>query len=120
MNTVKDILMKIKNTSSVREKKQIIIDNKDNLLFCETLVFLLSPDILTGISRKKINKRVTPLVYTTEFAPNRFSWNNMKKYLIEHNTGTDKDIAAVQAFISRQSDDMREFYTELIRPVVSL
>lgn len=117
---VAKILSEIQNTNSKLEKQRIIRENKDNKLFTDTLVFLFSPYILTGISTKKINKNVQRLAYTDNFDPNRFSWETIKGYLEEHNTGTDKDIARVQNFLYNQPDDMKEFYTGLITKSLKL
>ena len=59
MDKVIEIFEQIKNTSSLNEKKAIIAANKDNELFKECLVFLLDNNITTGLSDKKINKRIS-------------------------------------------------------------
>lgn len=120
MQNVAKIFSEIQNTNSKLEKQRIICENKDNKLFTDTLVFLLSPYILTGISTKKIKKKVSRLVYTDNFDPNRFSWETIKGYLEEHNTGTDKDIARVQDFLYNQPDEMRDFYISLITKSLKL
>jgi len=114
MNKVKEIFAQLQSTNSKLEKQKIIKDNADNQQFTGTLVFLLSPYVLTGISGKKINKKVPHLVYTDNLDLNRFSWERIKSYLEEHNTGTDKDIAFIQDFIANQSEDMQDFYKGLI------
>lgn len=120
MQSVKSIFDKIQFTNSKLEKQSIIREHKGNKKFTDTLVFLLSPYVLTGISTKKINKKVQRLAYTDNFDPNRFSWETIKGYLEEHNTGTDKDIARVQDFLYNQPDDMREFYIGLITKSLKL
>lgn len=120
LHNVAKIFSEIQNTNSKLEKQRIIRENKDNKLFTDTLVFLLSPYVLTGISTKKINKKVQRLVYTDNFDPNRFSWETIKGYLEEHNTGTDKDIARVQDFLYNQPEDMRDFYIGLITKSLKL
>lgn len=59
-------------------------------------------------------------MYTDNFDPSRFSWETIKNYLKEHNTGTDKDIARVQDFLYNQPDDMRDFYIGLITKSLKL
>lgn len=120
MNKVKKIFDLLKSTNSKIEKQNIIRENKDNEKFTNTLVFLLSPYVLTGLSVKKINKKVQRLVYTDDFDPNRFSWEAIRDYLMEHNTGTDKDIARVQDFINAQAADMQDFYIGLITKTLKL
>lgn len=117
---VKEIFNKLQATNSKLEKQRIIRENKDNKQFTDALVFLLSPYVLTGLSEKKIVKKVQPLVYTDDFDPNRFSWEKTKLYLEEHNTGTDKDIAYIQSFINHQTEEMRDFYKGLITKSIKL
>ena len=120
MTKVKEIFTQLQLTNSKLEKQKIIKDNADNQQFTDTLVFLLSPYILTGVSEKKINKKVPHLVYTDNLDLNRFSWERVKSYLEEHNTGTDKDIAFIQDFIANQPEDMRDFYKGLITKSIKL
>ena len=112
---VKEIFDQLQSTNSKLEKQRIIRENKDNQLFTDTLVFLLSPYILTGISTKKIDKKVKPWIYT-----NDYSWSSVKSYLLSHNTGTDDDIAYIQDFIYYQPEDMQDFYKGLITKSIKL
>ena len=115
MNKVKEIFTQLQSTNSKLEKQKIIKDNADNQQFTDTLAFLLSPYILTGISTKKIDKKVKPWIYT-----NDYSWSSVKSYLLSHNTGTDDDIAYIQDFIYYQPEDMRDFYKGLITKSIKL
>lgn len=114
MNTVIKIFNEIKNTSSINEKKSIILKNKDNELFKKCLVFLLDGNVVTGLSTKKINKNVQP---SSEFAPYELctfsSFEDVMNYLGTHNTGTDEDIYEVQAFLFGHKSD-RDFYEQMI------
>ena len=112
---VKEIFDQLQATNSKLEKQRIIRENKDNQKFTDTLVFLLSPYILTGISTKKIDKKVKPWIYT-----NDYSWSSVKSYLLSHNTGTDDDIAYIQDFITNQPEDMQDFYKGLITKSIKL
>lgn len=120
MTKVKEIFTQLQSTNSKLEKQKIIKDNATNQQFTDTLVFLLSPYILTGVSEKKINKKVPHLVYTDNLDLNRFSWERVKSYLEEHNTGTDKDIAFIQDFITNQPEDMQDFYKGLVTKNIKL
>lgn len=120
MTKVKEIFTQLQATNSKLEKQKIIKDNADNQKFTDTLVFLLSPYVLTGVSEKKINKKVPHLAYTDNLDLNRFSWERVKSYLEEHNTGTDKDIAFIQDFIANQPEDMQDFYKGLITKSIKL
>lgn len=120
MERVKEIFDKLQATNSKLEKQRIIKENKDNQKFKDTLVFLLSPYVLTGISEKKINKKVQSLAYTNDFDLERFSWENVRAYLNEHNTGTVKDISYIKTFIDHQPENMRDFYKGLITKNIKL
>lgn len=111
---VKEIFDQLQSTNSKLEKQRIIRENKDNKKFTDTLVFLLSPYQLTGLSERKINKKVGTVrgVIT--------SWENAVEYLSNHNTGTDHDIALVQSFISNQPEEMCDFYKGLITKSIKL
>ena len=100
---VKEIFDKIASTSGKNDKIRIIKDNKDNQLFVECMVFLLDSEIVTGLSKKKINKKVKlDEVTTTDI-------RCMFDYLKRHNTGTDEDIATIQSFTHCMDEDLREF-----------
>lgn len=66
MDKVIKIFKQIQKTSSLNDKKAIIIENKENELFKMCLKFLLDRNIVTGISSKKIKKKVAP---SSELAP---------------------------------------------------
>ena len=114
MTKVKEIFTQLQSTNSKLEKQKIIKDNADNQQFADTLVFLLSPYVLTGMSERKINKKVGAVrgVIT--------SWENAVEYLSTHNTGTDHDIALIQSFITNQPEDMQDFYKGLITKSIKL
>lgn len=114
MQRVKEIFEELQSTSSKTEKQRIIRENKNNELFKDTLVFLLSPYIRTGISNAKINKQVSKV---RGFLAD---WNAVVDYLKIHNTGTDHDIAYIQGFISCQSIDIQEFYIGLVTKSIKL
>ena len=108
------IFKQIQETSSTNDKKAIIAANKDNELFKKCLVFLLDGNINTGISNKKINKKVEP---SSELAPYYLCMNStfeeVMDYLIKNNTGTDADIYEIQCFLDGHEED-REFYEQMI------
>ena len=114
LQNVKSIFDRIQTTNSKLEKQSIIRENKDNKKFTDTLVFLLSPYVLTGISTKKISKKVSLVRGCL------ISWERTVKYLITHNTGTDSDISMIQGFINNQPEDMRDFYKALITKSLKL
>ena len=114
MEKIIEIFKKIQETSSINDKKAIIAANKDNELFKKCLVFLLDGNINTGISNKKINKKVEP---SSELAPyylcRNSTFEEVMDYLIKNNTGTDVDIYEIQSFLDGHEED-REFYEQMI------
>ena len=107
MEEVIKLFKQIQETSSTNDKKTIITANKDNELFKKCLRFLLDGNIITGISAKKIKKKV----YKSEYILPTFE--DVMKYLNQNNTGTDNDISMVQSFLDVH-DDNREFYEQMI------
>ena len=93
---VKELFDKIANTSGKNDKIKIIKQNKDNELFVECLKFLLDSDIVNGLSKKKINKKVAVMGDRLE------TIEEAMEYLKQHNSGKDSDIAMIKDFCDRQ------------------
>lgn len=90
------VLTRIKETPGKNDKESILNEFKDNENIRRGLSFLLDTYIVTGLSSKKIKKQV-------KVSPN-VELNSLEEaidYLLDHNTGTDQDIANIQAFIGR-------------------
>ena len=71
MTEVFAIFKELQSTSKKTEKAKILKDNERNILFQDTLKWLLNPFVITGISSKKIDKKVSPKVFTDH---SRISW----------------------------------------------
>jgi DNA ligase-1 len=71
------------------------------------LYFVYNPYILTGLSTKKISKQVTEKRVTF------YGFEDIARYILKHNTGTDHDIATVQNFIKLQSSELHNFYKDV-------
>lgn len=108
MEKVIRLFKQIQETSSLNDKKEIIAANKDNELFKKCLVFLLDGNVQTGLSSKKISKKVRKSDY---YMP---QFTDVMSYLEVHNTGTDDDISLIQAFIRNQPEEYHDFYTEFV------
>lgn len=104
------LFKEIQNTSSLNDKKAIVVANKDNWLFKDCLKFLLDGNVITGISDKKIAKKING---QTEIW-NIKDFKELMKYLKKNNTGRDEDIGTVQWFLERQPEEYREFYTQMV------
>lgn len=103
LRRVKEIFDKIAGVSSKKSKETIIKQNADNELFLECLKFLLDSNIITGLSKKKINKKVKVYENTCDDIRDMFI------YLSLHNSGTDVNIGVVQGYINSLDEDMQDF-----------
>lgn len=109
MKEIISLFNEIQNTSSLNDKKSIIVANKNNELFKKCLKFLLDPNVITGISDKKIHKNL--LIHEHD---NCDSFKSVIEYLSQHNTGNDYDICTIQYFIKNQPEEDKEFYEQMI------
>lgn len=114
MEKVIRLFKQIQETSSMNDKKAIIIENKNNELFKKCLRFLLDGNCVTGISTKKIMKEVntnSKLIPCYLCAYSTFE--DVMEYLQKNNTGKDEDIWAIQMFLTGNENN-REFYEQMI------
>ena len=75
------LFKQIQETSGTNDKKAIIYANKDNELFKKCLVFLLDGNINTGLSAKKIKKKVIKSKWFCRQSWMAGSANNSAKYI---------------------------------------
>ena len=115
MDEVIKIFRELQNSSGKR-LQEIINENKNNSLFRDVLFFLYNPYIITGLSTKKINKKVTMQI---KYPPAK-DITDVFYYLNEHNTGTDIDIAYVLEFISNQKDEDKDIYAQIFTKELKL
>lgn len=116
MEEVIRLFKKIQETSSLNDKKAIITANKDNELFKRCLIFLLDGNMVTGISDKKLKKRIPN---QNCFAFNKaedvcHSFEDVMNYLTKNNSGRDYDIWVVRMFLLNTDKENREFYEQII------
>lgn len=103
LKEVKEIFDEIASVSGKKDKETIIKQNKDNELFLECLKFLLDSNITTGLSKKKINKKVQ--IYENTYSDIR----DMFSYLSLNNSGKDVNIGVVQGYINSLDKDLQDF-----------
>lgn len=108
LREVKEIFDKIASVSGKKDKEKIIKNNKDNESFRLSLKFLLDSDITTGLSKKKINKKVKVYENTTDDIRDVFV------YLLLNNSGTDVNIGVVQGYINSLDEDLQDFARGLL------
>ena len=107
MQQVLNIMNQLASTSSRNEKESILKKNQSNELLKDVFYFVFNPYILTGLSTKKINKK------TKEKGVVLNTFEDMKNYILKHNTGTDHDITTVQNFIKSQPSELQDFYKKV-------
>lgn len=89
-----NLCTQLQSISGTKAKQQFLLDNRcDDFDFF--LKWLLDPQIVTGIDRKKLKKKVKQ-----QFRQGIFDLSDMMNYLTEHNTGTDIDVLMCQGFIN--------------------
>lgn len=116
MDKIFGTMREIEMESSKTGKELILKQSVGELGFREALTFLLNPFIVTGISKKKINKELS---MESEYTPD--SIFTLMDYLKENNTGRDKDIATVQQFINTlENEKFKEFIRKFVTKEVKL
>ena len=107
MQQVLSVVNQLASTSSRNEKESILKKNQSNELLKDVFYFVFNPYILTGLSTKKISKK------TKEKGIVLNTFDDMKNYILKHNTGTDYDITTVQNFIKSQPSELQDFYKKV-------
>jgi len=115
MEKVLEIVEQLQGTSGRNDKEYILKQNQSNELFKKVMHFIYNPYILTGISKKKISKK---LKLPTESST--LSIIEVMDYLQSHNSGRDEDITFVQHFIQSQPENLRDFYTKIVTKDLSI
>ena len=118
LKTIFDICKKLQNTSSTIEKQNLLKEHEDNELFKQVLKFLLDKQIVTGISKKKIDKKIN-FVDTDDLKTWTYDIRNLLSYLEKHNTGTDKDIVYCQRFLN-YDNALNDFIKSIITKSLKL
>lgn len=94
---ISNLCTQLQSITSTKAKQQFLIDNR-----CEDfdtfLKFLLDPQVITGLDKKKLRKEVSAV---RGFLA---SLDTCLNYLKENNTGRDIDIAYCQGFIAANAD----------------
>lgn len=115
MRIIKDIFEQLQATSGRFDKEQILRDNKDNKLFVEALKFLVDTYTITGISKKKMSKKLNLKLDTYTAS----DLSNLMDYISKNNTGRDVDIIVVQKFIAA-NEDCKDFIEGLMTKSLKL
>lgn len=114
MEKVIEVLMNLKQNSGKR-LQEILQENYTNLLLQDVLAFVFDPFITTGLSKKKINKKLEVGISTESL-----SILDIFDYLKKNNTGTDADISIIQSFINIQPEEYHEIYKQIFTKELKL
>ena len=115
MEKVLAIVEQLQATSGRNDKEVILSENANNQLFKDIMKFVYDPFVLTGLSKKKISKKLKlPTIAST------LSIIEIMDYLKVHNSGRDEDIVFVQHFIQSQPENLRDLYTKIVSKDLTL
>lgn len=114
IETLYNIFIELSNTTSRNAKEDILRRESNNEDFKRVLKFLVDPMVVTGISNKKIDKEVQIGFYETESGD--YYITDLLDYLSIHNTGTDSDIAYVNWYMWKLTDneDLHQFIKDIV------
>lgn len=102
-------------SSSRNYKLDVLKSYKDSSAIKTLLHFLYNPYITTGISDKKLNKRVTSILAQ----PMRHIFE-LCDYLKENNHGNDDNIATIQAFICNCDPKYKDLIGKIVTKNIQL
>lgn len=112
---VKDFFDILSATSSIKVKKQLLAEKRDNGNVKRFLDYLLNPFFVTGISEKKIRKTVA-----SKSTLNFNSFHELMGYVRNNHTGSDDILANVQAFLTTIEPELQSFYIGIITKTIRI
>jgi DNA ligase-1 len=116
MQQILKIVNELQSTSGRNDKEDILRKYSDNELFKTILKFVFDPYVLSGLSSKKINKKIKGEV-TNKFV----SIEGVMNYLRINNTGKDVDILNVRSFIDHEpSLEIQELLKQIVTKSLKL
>ncbi|MGZ3123654.1 ATP-dependent DNA ligase, partial [Bacillus subtilis] len=101
LSEIVKVFKEIEKEPSRTGKELILKNNEGNTEFREALSFLLNPYIVTGVSTKKMRKKI-PVKTKAKLADKVHKISTFKEaieYIKRHNSGRDVDILAIKGFI---------------------
>lgn len=109
ISNLRKVFEEIGATSSRNDKIHILKANSDYSEFKILLNFLKNPYITTGISSKRIKKKVNCNINNTHS-----NIVSLLDYISTNNTGSDAEIAVIQAFLSSLDKEDRLFVEKVV------
>ena len=112
---VKKFFDLLANTPSIKVKKQLLAEKRDDGNVKKFLDYLLNPFFVTGISEKKIRK-----VVSVERPVQFHSFDELMAYVRKNHTGSDDILASVQAYLDSVNPELRTFYIGIITKTIRI
>lgn len=108
--------VQLKWASTQAEKAIVIKEAKTDKDYLNFLRFILSPRIVTGISKAKLSRSISSVIDLKNIESTD-SFFDLCDYLAIHNTGRDVDIARVQMYIRDAQKCEEDDYTSFLEDV---
>lgn len=102
------VIKELQSTTGRLEKERILQENKDNDFIKRVFEFTFNPYIITGISSKKLKKKVKANGYHISHL------DVLMEYLKKNNTGRDIDIATVQGYMFLLTENGKEIVSQIV------
>ena len=102
------VIKELQATTGRLEKERILQENKDNDFVKRVFKFTFDPYTITGISNKKLKKKVKVNGY------NITHLDVLMEYLKKNNTGRDIDIATVQGYMFLLTENGKEIVSQIV------
>ena len=102
------VIKELQVTTGRLDKERILQENKDNDFIKRVFKFTFDPYITTGLSSKKLKKKVKINGY------NLTHLDVLMEYLKKNNTGRDIDIATVQGYLFFLTENEKEIVSQII------
>ena len=112
---VKNFFDLLASTSSIKAKKQLLAERRDDGNVKKYLDYLLNPFFVTGISEKKIRK-----VVSVEKSVHFHSFHELMTYVRKNHTGSDDVLANTQAYLDDVNPELRMFYIGIIAKTIRI
>ena len=112
---VKKFFDLLANTPSIKVKKQLLAEKRDDGNVKKFLDYLLNPFFVTGISEKKIRK-----VVSVEKSVHFHSFHELMTYVRKNHTGSDDVLANTQAYLDDVNPELRMFYIGIIAKTIRI
>lgn len=112
---VKNFFDLLASTSSIKAKKQLLAERRDDGNVKKYLDYLLNPFFVTGISEKKIRK-----VVSVEKSVHFHSFHELMTYVRKNHTGSDDVLANTQAYLDDVNPELRMFYIGIITKTIRI